>query len=89
MSFTGRVTRLFNGSICRQFKRLRIVCLRRLKRKVSTDTEQNIAILDETHRLGKHNRDDLIQLQEKQQAHLATLSAQNTLHVGSALLISI
>ena len=48
-------------------------------------TEQNNAILDEKHRLGKQNHDDLLQLHEKQVAQLAILSVQNTFHVGTTL----
>ena len=48
-------------------------------------SEQNNAILDETHRLGRQNHDDLLQLHEKQAAQLATPSAKNAFHVGTAL----
>lgn len=58
--------------------------LKVIEKSVRT-SEQNNAILDETHRLGRQNHDDLLQLHEKQAAQLATLSAQNAFHVGTAL----
>ena len=58
--------------------------LKVIEKSVRT-TEQNDSILDETHRLGEQNHDDMLQLHEKEAAKLAALSAQNAFHVGTVL----